>query len=572
MKRLASLIMILLLLTGCAYKKPEPDKATFHTDRMFFELTESGENAELEIARARELLFRIERGELNGERAQAALDARAEAYEKLNSDAAFAYVRYCLDVTNGENKQRYDALFVSLNMLGSLLVDAALLLSKEPSLADRYDAETVEQLRRQDALNDPAIEPLLKRERTLVGQYEALSESLTVEQNGRRWTGDMILSDPTLTDEEFEMLYESYMTLFNAEAGRIFLELVPVRNAIASALGFGSYAEYAYACYDRDYTPDDAAALSETVREMFAPLLSGMCGEFYAAAARLYGAVFEQGPTMERIREAIVALVPELAEPWDYMVKHQMYDFGSDPKRMPGCFTTYFASYGTPFLFGEWTNGFDAPQAVIHEFGHFAAYWLNAAALQNGVVLDLAEIDSQGLELMSVLLYNSVYGDLSDAAETTELFYALYTLLDGCLEDEFQRFAYGQKSLTLDALNDEYERLSAAYGLDMFGIDPRSWTQIPHTFQQPFYYVSYATSMTAALGLYLLCREDKDTAVRIYRSILMRPENTCFRQTLRSVGLADPFDAERLLETAKKLTALLQNRRNEGADETGNGR
>ena len=149
MKRFFSLLATVLLLIGSACGKAAPVEPVYHTDLTFSELTGSGEDAGLEIARARELLFRIERGELNGERAQAALDARTEAYQKLTSDAALAYVQYCLDVTNEENKQRYDALSVQLDTLGALLVDAALLLSKDPAISDRYDAETVEALRGQ---------------------------------------------------------------------------------------------------------------------------------------------------------------------------------------------------------------------------------------------------------------------------------------------------------------------------------------------------------------------------------------------------------------------------------------
>jgi oligoendopeptidase F len=572
MKRILTFLLALFLLIGCTHETVQPQMTAYHTDLSFSELTESGESVGLEIARMKELLFRIERGELSGERAQQALDARTEIYETLSTDAALAYVRYCLDVTDAERKQRYDTLSVELDTLRCLLVDAALLLSGDPTLSEYYDAETVERLSEADRLSDPKIQPLLIRERELVGQYEALPETLSVERNGRSWTGDEILSDPTLSDADFAALYERYMALFNAEAGSIFLELVAVRNAVAESLGFGSYAEYAYACYGRDYTPSDAKTLAETVRTFFAPMLQEIRRDFYAAAASLYGAVFEQDPTMDRIREAIVSLVPELHEPWAYMLTHKMYDLSDSRMKMPGSFTTYFDTYGAPFLFSAWTNGSDVPPAVIHEFGHFAAYYLNGETLREGNVLDLAEIDSQGLELMTVLRYDTIYGDLSEEAADVQLFYALYALIDGCLEDEFQQFAYEQDALSLEQLNTEYGRLCEAYGLDLFGLDARSWTQIPHTFQSPFYYISYATSMSAALELYLLCNTDPDEAVRIYRTILMRPKNATFRQTLLNAGLCDPFDADRMIDTARTLGRLRQNGRNEGANGAENGR
>lgn len=528
---------------------PDEKEIAFHTDRTFSELTASGIDAALEKARAKELLFRIERGEIAGEDAQRALDARAEAYAHLGTDAALAYVHYCKDVTDTEKKQAYDSLAAARSAIACDLTDAALLLSSDPSLKDRYDQKTVNALRRADTLSDPSVLPLLERERALVGRYESLSEDLKLSYRGREWTGDAILSDPSLSDEDFSTLYEAYLDLFNREAGAIFLDLVSVRKEIAATLGFASYADYVYACFDRDYSPADAAKLSERIRTEIVPAFAEMRGDFYAAAAQLYGLVFEKDETLDRVKEAAVSILPELSEPWDYLFSHEMVDFGTDERRMPGSFTVYLDDYGTPFLFSSWTYGFDMPSTVLHEFGHCAAYYLNAEAMREGSVLDLAEIDSQGLELLGILRYDTIYDELCGAAETVQLFYALYALIDGCLEDTFQQFAYGEDDLTLEGLNAEYGRLCAAYGLDSVGVEALSWTRIPHTFQSPFYYVSYATSMTSALQILALARKDPAAAAKAYRSILYRDGGSAFRETLKKAGLWDPFSDDGILGT-----------------------
>ena len=555
MKRFLSLILIAAMLCsvpGCKRGRIVCSENT-HTALSFSELTESGTDAALELARAKEMLFRIERGELEGLHAQETLDARAEAYQKLETDAAIAYVRYCMDVTNEANKEAYDTLSLHISAIACVLTDAALLLAGDPSLSDRYDTDTVEALRRADALSDPAVLPLIERERALVGAYEALPDTLRVERNGKSRTGDEILSDPSLSAEEFNALYEMYSDLFNREAGAIFLELIRVRREIAQRLGYGSYAEYRYACFGRDYSPRDAFLFSQQVRETLVPVFSNARRAFYGAAGRLYGAVFEREPTMDRMKSAVTAILPMLSEPWDYMLSHEMYDLGTDFKRMPGSFTTYFSTYGAPFLFSSWTGGFETIPAVIHEFGHFAAFYLNGSDARASDALDLVEIDAQGLELLTVLRYDTLYGDISDAAETAELFYALYTLIDGCVEDAFQQFAYAQPEPTLDALNAEYERLCAEYGLDALGADGRAWTQIPHTFQTPFYYISYATSMTAALKLYLMGKTDPEAAREIYCTVLLRPGGMQFREMMESTGLGDPFAPGCLTDTAREL-------------------
>ncbi len=562
MKRILSLLLIAVLLAGTGCRQNVPEK-TYHTDLSFSELSDSGTDAALEIARAKELRFRVERGELSGARAQESFGARANAMRRLQTDEAIAYVRYCMDVTNAGNRQKYDTLTLQLQTLAGILTDVALLLSEDPALKDLYDAETVEALLRADALSDPAVLPLLARERALEGEYEALPGKLTAELNGRKWTGDEILSDPTLSPDDFTYLYESYAELFNAEAGAIFLELIAVRNEIAKTLGFDSYADYMYACCDRDYSPEDAALFSERVKNAIVPLLSGMRNGFYGAGMRLYGMVFEEKPTMERIGTVVAGILPELSEPWEYMLSHSMYDLGTNETRMPGNFTVYFADCGAPFLFGSWTNGFEMPATVVHEFGHYAAYYLNGDAVCASNSPDLAEIDAQGLELLSVLRYDTLYGSLSGAAENAQIFYSLYTLVDGCMEDAFQQFAYGQDAPTVGALNAEYGRLAEAYGLDLLGTDARAWTQIPHTFQSPFYYISYAVGMTAALELYLSARKDPDAAANAYRAVLMRDRGARLSETLHAAGLSDPFAPETIKRLALELGSERRDRMNE---------
>lgn len=557
MKRIIAILLIFAMLCGmpgCG-EKTGTDTVD-HTELPFDALALSGIDAKLEIARAKELLFRIEHGELTGTRAQDALDARTEAYRKLRTDASLVYVRYCKDVTNEANKQAYDALSVDIETLSCILIDAALLLKDDPALSDRYDAETVNTLFRDDALSDPSILPLAERELALIGAYEALPEKLRVEYKGKTWTGDEILSDATLSFEDFDRLYESYMELFNAEAGAIFSELIKVRNAIAETLGYDSYAAYRYACIGRSYTPEDARRLSEQVQKELAPIISELQPDFFSAAGRLYGMTLEQEPTLQKIGVSVANTVPELKEAWDYMLSHQMYDLGTDPNRMPLSFTTYFAEYGAPFLFSSWTGGFDMIPTVVHEFGHFAAYYLNGNALSEENALDLAEIDSQGLELLTALRYDTLYGDDAEAAETAELFYALYALVDGCAEDAFQQFAYAQEEPTAESLNAEYERICTEYGLDALGLDRRSWTQIPHTFQSPFYYISYTTSMIASLELYLIGKKDPDAAIKAYRSILMRHEKAGLTEVLTSAGLSDPLASGTIEKLACALRTL----------------
>ena len=543
MKRIPAVLLSLLLL-ACGVIEPQKPRA----DLPFSELTGSGSDPARECAKAEALLDRIERGELNGAKAQAALDARREALELLCSDAALCYVQYCFDVTDAEKLRAYDALCERIDSLRDTLAAAERQLKKDPS--DRLRCGTGD-----------AIGTLRRRERALVARYAALPATLFVPYGGRRWTGDAILSDPSLSEADFAALYEAYTQLFHAEASAIFRELIKVRNAIAEQCGFDACPDRAYC--GGDVSREDAEAFSARVKAAFSPLLQKLTPDFFAAAGRLYGVAFQKEETIARVGEAICVLLPELQKPWEYMIGHGLYDFGTGETRMPGSFTTYFAAYGAPFLFGEWTGGFDMPPLIAHEFGHYASLFRNGDVNKFRNRSDLAEFDAQGLELLIVLRYDTLYGNLRNPAETAALFYAVYTLLSGCMEEAFERFAYGGSDVNAQALDAEYARLLDEYGLSAFGIDPRSWTQSARLFQTPFSGIGYALGAAAALELYLLSRRDAPRAIDAYRAVLFREADAAFGETLKRAGLSDPVEPGTLERTAYELGSARRNSTNE---------
>lgn len=571
MKRIGSLLLgILLLLSGCApldavaasfvgIRVPLPNERDTneqpHTDLCFSELSDDASTLDLELARMKELLFRIDLGELSGRAAQHVLEERIDAYRALRTAASIAYVRYCFDVSDTARRDAYDRLSDGLNAFGCLLLDAQLLLCRDPALADIYDAETVSAIEREHALHDLSLQPLLERERALIGDYDALS-ALTVSIDGREWTKDAILSDTSLDYAAFSALWRTYRHAYNERAGAIFLELIETRTETAQALGFDSYVDYGYASYARDYTPADARRLAETVKRELVPLFTALVPAFYEASVRLGCGTFSAEPTLKRTETVVKSLLPEFGEPWDYLFSHGMYDLGASETRMSGSFTTYFECYGAPFLFTSWDDSHEMPTTLLHEFGHYAGYFLcGAQRMAGGDPLDLAEIDSQGLEMLAIPAYETLYGALSDAARLRALTLALYAILTGCMEDEFQQFAYSETPLTVDALNAEYEALTKAYGLYEMGLSGESWTEISHTFRSPMYYISYATSMLAAAQLWMLAETNRDAACDAYRTVLMRPIGATFSDTLQHAGLKNPFDEETVHALAAYIMA-----------------
>ena len=530
-----------------------------HTDLSFSELSDDDAQLDLELARIRELLFRIESGELRGAEAQRQLDRRIDAFHALRTAASIAHVRYCEDLSDTGAKAKDEHFSNGVEALACLLIDAQLALSADPALSDVYDAQTVSKLKEADAMHDPAAQRLSERERELIGAYDAL-ESMTISYAGRDWTREQILSDVSLSYDRFSELYRAYRHAYNEAAGTIYLELIETRNETARTLGFESYAEYGYAAYARDYSTEEACELAETVRREIVPVFRELEPAFFEAGMRLGCGTFYEEPTLQRVQTAVEHLMPELMRPWNYLFQHGMYASNASENRMPGSFTAYFESYGAPFLFTSWDNSHEMTATILHEFGHCAGYYLNGVQrMQSSDPLDLAEIDSQGLELLAISQYDILYGALSDAAKIYQLAMALYAVITGCMEDAFQQYAYHTEGVTLEALNAEYERLADAFGLRDMGLSGESWTEISHTFRAPMYYISYATSMLGALQIYVRSEDDRTGAIEAYRSILMRPVDATFRDTLRQTGLMDPFDPDTVAALAARIRTLCCN-------------
>ena len=102
--------------------------------------------------------------------------------------------------------------------------------------------------------------------------------------------------------------------------------------------------------------------------------------------------------------------------------------------------------------------------------------------------------------------------------------------------------------LTVKELNELACRLYNEYGLETQpgAKEIYSWVEIPHTYENPFYYISYATSAVNALDILSLSQEDYREAVDTYMRLTALPMDIPYQQALEQVGLHNTFDADTL--------------------------
>jgi oligoendopeptidase F len=244
-----------------------------------------------------------------------------------------------------------------------------------------------------------------------------------------------------------------------------------------------------------------------------------------------------------------------LSEPVTYMLQNRLYDVTDSGVKMDSSFTTYISDYRAPFIFSDWTGYADNIATILHELGHFTNYYHNAVVGYSAVdSLDLAEVDAQALVLLLFDDYESFYGDLADEARTAALIDAMYSLLSGCMEDEFQQDVYENPNMTLEQMNTLYGKLAEEYGLQqVYGYQGTEWVLITHTFQTPMYYISYAASMVPALELFQLAQNDPESAKNAYFHIIMRESYESLGDVLAQNGLAPVFAEDTIAHIADIL-------------------
>lgn len=553
-------------LTGNTYAylgRPMQAKASAHAELSYADMPFSVPDTDALFTDAAALMQSIEAG-ADPIEAQTALDALYDALTEAETMGALAYVRYCTDVTDPLRKQAYETISAGLERAYGVLVKASLALSEKRELKDRYDADTVAALRAAALLYDPALVSLFETDRAQIGAYDALQAAFSIEWEGETWTRERILSDEELPFFRWYELFTAFSSAYALAAADLYAQMVQNRNAIARALGFSDFAAYRYAVYERDYTPKQAEAFGATVRTHLVPLYRDLCERTAADRDVLFLADrYEQGETMARLERTLCAVWPKLREPWTYMLRNGLYDVSDGPNRQSGSFTTFFPAYRAPFLFSTWEDSSEMPTTILHEFGHFACYYFRSERGDaSGGSLDLAEIDSQGLELLAVPHYALLYGNRAGEARDVRLCDTLYAIVSGCALDAFEQYAYRNETASPEQLNAYFAELAGAYGLDSIGFTGTTWTEIAHPFRAPFYYISYATSAAVALELYGLCLESPARALTAYRTLLRRPAGSTFCASLQNSYLTDPLEDDTISMLCERLAAISEKGRN----------
>lgn len=352
----------------------------------------------------------------------------------------------------------------------------------------------------------------------------------------------------------------------NEAMGELFLQLVDIRKQIATSYGYDNYVDYAYdKLYGRDYTYEELEDYREQVITYMAPLedelYSLLFDDYYSQYEAMWDTDMEPEDCLATLEEYLPEISDDLMVSYQYMLDHEMYDIVVSDTKAPGAYTTTLTGYNAPFLFNCADGTISDMGSLIHEFGHYNEmyYASEDTWYYDTSDLDLAEIHSQGLEMLFLDYYDDIYGEYSDVMKTYTLFNLAYAAVEGVKEDEFQYMVYtSSDDLTLAELNRMYYDCCIEYGDEdfynsyytgMYGYgesdEITEWVEVPHTFQSPLYYVSYSVSVAAVEEVYDQILDDRQSGIEIYLDLVDREFQEPFQDTLTEVGLNNPIENPR---------------------------
>lgn len=408
------------------------------------------------------------------------------------------------------------------------------------------------------ALHDVAVSPNKKVMKEVFADWQIESLAAYVPRGEEEIESD---------SREYSLELEYYNLMLEEspdpdEICSVFVELVNLRNRMAQLGGYSSYAEYCYGdLYARDYTIEDAARARDYIRDIIGPTLDVLYMRVDETKAEelLYSEKIDcsEEAILNVMKAILEQMSPELSNAFDYMLRYDLYDISPAVNKRQSGFTTFLRYWYEPFLFNCPSELWYDYTDMFHEFGHFANYYYSLSDIIFGAAdNDLAELQSQGLELLSTLWFDEYFGEETSQAIRDDLVISqLYGILDGALYDEFQERCFAEQDLTVERVYEIYKELYEAYGFLPYDGYEYEWMNVEHNFTYPFYYISYAVSSVPALEIYSEGLTDRDTALDRYLRIeAMNCEEWYLSEALEQCGLSGVFEEETYLNIAKALT------------------
>lgn len=441
-----------------------------------------------------------------------------------------------------------------------------------------------EDLQMSSQASSEEILSLQEQEKKLVAEYYYEYAQATVSTP----EGEVLFS--SLDSEGQSAYYNQFIQKYNQQFGELYLELVSLREQMAQALGYDSYTQVADLDMLRNsYTREDIKTFREDIKQTIAPVYRSYLEDFYRRAENRDqpGYVYllgEQSPvpqgswqeTLNQFEQLYQQMSEQTGECYSYLLSHEFIDAEPSQTKANVTFSTLIYSLNTPFLFANMNGSAEDVFSISHEFGHCFAMWqqLKLGSQQEGRSMDVSEIHSQAMQMLTLPYYEIFYGEDAGTARKYDVYTMVAGILTAAMNDEFQEKIYENPQMTVQELNELYKELAMEYGLVVespyFDMESFSmgWFTTNQYFDTPFYAIDYAFSGCVAMEFLQMGLEDYTKALETYLSLVQQNSDYDFMTVLEETGLSSPFETEQMEALAQTMEDFLQGDGSFSADNT----
>lgn len=441
-----------------------------------------------------------------------------------------------------------------------------------------------EDLQMSSQASSEEILSLQEQEKKLVAEYYYEYAQATVSTP----EGEVLFS--SLDSEGQSAYYNQFIQKYNQQFGELYLELVSLREQMAQALGYDSYTQVADLDMLRNsYTREDIKTFREDIKQTIAPVYRSYLEDFYRRAENRDqpGYVYllgDQSPvpqgswqeTLNQFEQLYQQMSEQTGECYSYLLSHEFIDAEPSQTKANVTFSTLIYSLNTPFLFANMNGSAEDVFSISHEFGHCFAMWqqLKLGSQQEGRSMDVSEIHSQAMQMLTLPYYEIFYGEDAGTARKYDVYTMVAGILTAAMNDEFQEKIYENPQMSVQELNELYKELAMEYGLVVespyFDMESFSmgWFTTNQYFDTPFYAIDYALSGCVAMEFFQMGLEDYTQALETYLSLVQQNSDYDFMTVLEETGLSSPFETEQMEALAQTMEDFLQGDRSFSADNT----
>lgn len=300
--------------------------------------------------------------------------------------------------------------------------------------------------------------------------------------------------------------------------------------------------EFLYNIYYRDYTAEETSAMYHDLLDRLLPLYQDLKDyvKENPRAEKLKNNSYAADDPYLTLKQYAPKLSPEIAEAAEHLFSGPYYVKAEGTDAYDGCYTVVCPSEKTAWMYTYLAGDYYDLTSVVHEFGHFNADLRDLTPVYcSKNCIDIAEVQSQGMEMLFTTFYDDIYGEDADYLEALALFNIMDSVIRGFSVGEFEY----QIMRDLDAATPGEVRRTFREIMDAAGLKTELY-QISHLYEQPGYYISYGVSALAALQIYAQMQENPDRAVDMYTKITHVRANSGemqFSEALHACGFEDLF-------------------------------